>query len=109
MLREADTATRYLEMTKLLLDKGADVNSQNGAYHDILSAAFATGALGIVKLLLDYRPTVNAHDGKDTIDIYELAKDWVRAHEIIKLLLNGGMQISDQEDKEEPKDMVEIQ
>jgi len=39
------------EMTKLLLEKGADVNAQGGRYGNILQAASAQGHEAVVKLL----------------------------------------------------------
>jgi ankyrin repeat protein len=50
-------------MTKLLLDKGAEVNAQGGRYGNALQAASARGREAVVKLLLDKGSEVKAQGG----------------------------------------------
>ena len=54
-------------MVRLLLDKGADVNTQGGEYSNALQAAAAAaayqGSEAVVKLLLDKGADVNAQGG----------------------------------------------
>ena len=51
------------KVIKLLLDKGADVNAQNGYYHNALQAALIERYKAVVKLLLDKGVDVNVQDG----------------------------------------------
>jgi hypothetical protein len=52
------------ELVRLLLDKGADVNSQGGEYGNALQAALAYSHEVVVRLLLDKGVDVNAKGGQ---------------------------------------------
>ncbi|KAF2111508.1 ankyrin repeat-containing domain protein [Lophiotrema nucula] len=52
------------EMTKLLVDKGADVNTQGGWHGNALQAASAKGHKQIVRVLLEAHSEVNAQGGQ---------------------------------------------
>ncbi|KAL9096722.1 MAG: hypothetical protein Q9165_001210 [Trypethelium subeluteriae] len=59
---QAASRQGYIEIVKLLLDRGADVNAQ-GNYSNALQAASGGGYIEIVKLLLDRGADVNAQEG----------------------------------------------
>ena len=48
---------------RLLLDKGADVNAQDGLHDTALQAASHSGHEAVVRLLLDKGADVNAQGG----------------------------------------------
>lgn len=60
--RAEDDAKHYVEICKLLLDHGANVNSKGGKYGSPLLAALQECRLSVVKLLLEYGADVNAED-----------------------------------------------
>ena len=63
------TVTGYTEIVNILLDKGADVNTQGwGSRGNALEAASRNGHTEIVKILLDQGADMNAMD-----EIYENA------------------------------------
>ncbi|PSN59252.1 hypothetical protein BS50DRAFT_475913, partial [Corynespora cassiicola Philippines] len=53
-------ANGHVEMAKLLLDKGANVNAEGGEYGNALQEASDRGHKEIVQLLLDKGANVNA-------------------------------------------------
>ena len=65
------------QLVKLLLDQGADVNTQNGHYSNALQAASSEGHIEIVKMLLDHGANVNAQDG----DYYDNALEAASSQE----------------------------
>lgn len=54
----------HCEMTKLLFNKGADVNAKGGLYGNALQVASCEGHEVIAKLLLGKGADVNAHGGE---------------------------------------------
>ena len=60
----------HVEVARVLLDKGADVNAHGGMYDNALSAATWEGHANIVKLLLDQGADVNAQGGDNRLQIY---------------------------------------
>ena len=56
-------ASGLLQLSKLLLDSGADVNAQGGKYGNALQAAACNESLDITTLLLDSGADVNAQGG----------------------------------------------
>jgi ankyrin repeat protein len=81
-------------LTRMLLDKGADVNAQGGEHGNILYAALAKGNKEIVKLLLDKGADVNAQGG-----VYGnvlVAASFGGYKEIVKLLLDKGADVNAQ-------------
>ncbi|EXU98136.1 ankyrin repeat protein, partial [Metarhizium robertsii] len=78
----------HLEIVKLLLDKGADVNAQGGLYGTTLHAASSGGHLEIVQLLLDKGADVNAQGGEYGTALQGASS---RGHlEIVQLLQGRG-------------------
>jgi ankyrin repeat protein len=76
------------DVVKLLIEDGADVNTQGGRYSSSLQAASAQGHEQIVKLLLMNNADVNAQGGEHG---NALCAASARGHEqIVKLLLNNG-------------------
>jgi hypothetical protein len=81
-------------ITKLLLDKGADVNAKGGYYGNALQAASAGGHEQVVKTLLDKGADVNAQNG-----LYGNALQAASAggHEqVVKTLLDKGADVNAQ-------------
>jgi preprotein translocase subunit YajC len=89
------TALLGLSMvTRLLLDKGAEVNAQGGHYGNALQAALARGHEQVVKMLLDKGAKVNAQGG-----VYgnALQAALARGHEqVVKMLLDKGAEVNAQ-------------
>ncbi|OAP54807.1 hypothetical protein AYL99_11255 [Fonsecaea erecta] len=83
----------HVEIVKLLLDSGADVNAPGKRYSDTaLQAASAKGHVEIVKLLLDSGADVNA-PGKRYGTALQMAS--AKGHvEIVKLLLDSGADVN---------------
>ncbi|CAI9635606.1 unnamed protein product [Alternaria burnsii] len=81
-------------VTKLLLDKGADVNAQGGEYGNALQAASAGGHEQIVKTLLNKGADINA-EGGDYGNALQAAS--YNGHEqVVKTLLNAGAEVNAQ-------------
>jgi ankyrin repeat protein len=53
----------HTKVVKLLVDKGADVNTQGGDYGNALYAASQGGHEAVIKMLLDKGANVNAQGG----------------------------------------------
>jgi len=84
----------YPNLVELLLDKGADVNTQGGFYGNALQAASARGREQVVKLLLDKGADVNVQGG-----FYGNALQAALAggyEQIVKLLLDKGADVNAQ-------------
>ena len=82
------------EVVTLLLDKGADVNTQDGEYGSALQAAASTGDREIVTLLLDKGADVNAQGGFHGSALQAAASTGDR--EIVTLLLDKGADVNTQ-------------
>lgn len=54
----------YEQIVKILIQQGADLNAQGGAYDTALQAAASSGHGGIVRLLLDAGANINAKGGR---------------------------------------------
>jgi ankyrin repeat protein len=81
-------------MTRMLLEKGADVNAQGGYYGSALQAASARGHNEVVTLLLDKGADVNAQGGQYG-NALQLAL--VRGYkEVVMLLLDKGADVNAQ-------------
>ena len=78
----------YLQIVWLLLDKGADINSQSGLFGSALGAASAQGHLQVVQLLLDKGADINFQS-----EYYgsALGAASARGHlQVVQLLLDRG-------------------
>jgi ankyrin repeat protein len=83
-----------MEIVKLLLDKGADANAQDGQYGNALQAASARGHAEIAQLLLDKGADVNAQCGQYGNALQAAS---ARGHaEIAQLLLDKGADVNAQ-------------
>jgi hypothetical protein len=81
-------------LTRMLLDKGADVNAHGGRYGNALHAASEGGHEAVVKLLLDKGADVDAHGGVYGNALYAAS---VGGHEaVVKLLLDKGADVNAQ-------------
>ena len=81
-------------MVKLLLDKGADVNAQDGEYGNALRAASARGHETVVKLLLDRNANVNAQGRRYGNALQQASAKGHKA--VVKLLLDRGADVNAQ-------------
>ena len=85
----------FLESVEILVDNGADVNVQAGAYGNALIAASASGHIEIVQLLVEKGATINSHG-----DIYGttalVAASYEGHIEIVHLLVHEGADINSQ-------------
>jgi ankyrin repeat protein len=81
-------------ITRLLLDKGADVNAQGGEYGNALQAASWRSHDKIVKLLLDKGADVNAQGGEYGNALQ--AASFNGNKKIVKLLLDKGADVNAQ-------------
>ncbi|KAF2787420.1 ankyrin, partial [Melanomma pulvis-pyrius CBS 109.77] len=91
----------HYEMAKLLLDKGADINTQGGEYGNALQAASVQGHEQVVKLLLDKGANINAQGGYygNAHGLYSNALQAASVQgreQVVKLLLNKGANINAQ-------------
>jgi hypothetical protein len=81
-------------ITRLLLERGADVNAQGGEYGNALQAASFDGNEKIVKLLLDKGADVNAQGGRYGNALQAASS---RGHEaVVQLLLDTGADVNAQ-------------
>ncbi|KAI1567422.1 Ank-2 multi-domain protein [Pyrenophora tritici-repentis] len=88
------TMLGFSTITRLLLDKGADVNAQGGRFGNALQAASYGGYEQVVKALLDNGADVNAQGG-DYNNALQAAS--VRGHEqVVKMLLDKGADVNAQ-------------
>ncbi len=82
----------YKEMSQILLENGADINSTDGLDFTPLMHAAENGHLEVVKLLFDYKPDINARNwqGKTALMLATM-KVWKQiGSKIIQLLLENG-------------------
>ncbi|KXH34120.1 hypothetical protein CSIM01_07122 [Colletotrichum simmondsii] len=61
---QAASFNGHVEIVRLLLDRNADINAQNGAYGNALQTACYRGQLDIVQLLLERNADVNVEGGE---------------------------------------------
>ena len=85
-----------VEIIRLLLDKGADVNAQGGKHGNALQAAAYTGNLEVTRLLLDKGANVNAQGGEYDNALQAAAASWRAEVEVIRLLLDKGADVNAQ-------------
>jgi ankyrin repeat protein len=79
-------------MTRMLLDKGADVNEQGGEYGNALQAASSGGHEAVVKLLLDKGADVNAQGGEYGNALQAASLGGYET--VVRLLLNKGADVN---------------
>lgn len=75
-------------ITRFLLDKGADVNAQDGVYGGALEAAASKGKKEVVKLFLDHGADPNTRGGPYGSVLRAAA--FVGNKEVVQLLLDRG-------------------
>jgi hypothetical protein len=81
--------------TRLLLDKGAEVNAQGGVYGNALQAASYRGHEQVVKILLNKGAEVNAQQGGDYGSALQAAS-WGGYEQVVKILLDKGAEVNAQ-------------
>jgi ankyrin repeat protein len=79
-------------VTRMLLDKSADVNAQGGVYNNALQAASQGGYKEIVKMLLNKGANVNAQGGRYSNALQAASQGGYK--ETIKLLLETGADVN---------------
>jgi len=82
------------QLIRLLLDRGAEVNAQGGAFGNALQAASRGGHEKVIQVLLDRGAKVNAQGG-----LYDNALQAASAHgheQIVQVLLDRGAKINAQ-------------
>ena len=97
-LQAAVACMGHLDIVKLLLDHGADVNLHGGRYGNALQAAVYKGSLDIVTLLLDHGADVNVQGGYYGNALQAAASGGTL--EIVKLLLERGADVTVQPNSE---------
>ncbi|KAI1580556.1 Ank-2 multi-domain protein [Pyrenophora tritici-repentis] len=84
----------FSTVTRLLLDKGAEVNAQGGGYGNALQAASAGGYEQVVKTLLNAGAEVNAQGGRHGNALQAAS---ARGHkQVVKTLLDKGAEVNAQ-------------
>ena len=84
----------HKKVTKLVLDKGADVNANGGQYDNALQALSAGGYEAEVKLLLDNGANVNAQGGPFGNALQANSHEGHEA--MVKMLLDKGVDVNAQ-------------
>jgi ankyrin repeat protein len=85
---------RYETTVKILLDAGADVNTQGGYYGTALQAASSNGEEMVVKILLDAGADVNTQGGYYGTALQPALYEG--KEEIVKMLLDAGADVNTQ-------------
>ncbi|KAH6875175.1 hypothetical protein BKA58DRAFT_418768 [Alternaria rosae] len=81
-------------ITRMLLNKGANVNAQGGEFGNVLQAASSGGYEQVVKMLLDVGAEVNAQGGHYGNALYAASSE---GHEqVVKTLLDAGADVNAQ-------------
>ncbi|KAK8048380.1 hypothetical protein PG994_010110 [Apiospora phragmitis] len=88
------TVEGHLEVVKLLIERGADVNAQGGYYGNALYAASSGGHKEIVQTLLEKGADVNAQGGHYGNALY--AASYGGHKEIVQTLLEKGADVNAQ-------------
>jgi ankyrin repeat protein len=81
-------------VTRLLLDKDADVNAQGGEYGNALHAASYRGHEQVVKMLLDAGAEVNAQGGHYGNALHAASEGGHK--QVVKMLLDAGAEVNAQ-------------
>jgi uncharacterized membrane protein len=84
----------FSTITRLLLDKGAEVNAQGGDFGNALQAASRGGHEQVVKTLLDKGAEVNAQGGHFGNALQ--AASWGGHEQVVKTLLDKGAEVNAQ-------------
>ncbi|KUL90511.1 hypothetical protein ZTR_00271 [Talaromyces verruculosus] len=81
-----------LEIIQLLLERGADVNSQGGEYGNALQGAAREGHFGVVQLLIEKGAKVNAQGGEYGNALLGAVR---KGHfEVVQLLIEKGANVN---------------
>lgn len=80
-----------MDMLKLLLDAGVNVNAMDNLHETALYKAAENGDIDAVRLLLDYGADVNL--GRETPLIAALSDDSKNMHAIVQLLIDNGADV----------------
>ncbi|KAF7972855.1 hypothetical protein HWV62_16888 [Athelia sp. TMB] len=82
----------HVEIVRMLLDKGANVNAEGGTYGSALQAASVGGYLEVAKLLMDKGANVN-FEGGIYVSALRAASEFGHL-ELVKLLLDRGANVN---------------
>ena len=95
---QAASAHGHLEVVRLLLSEGAEVNMRGGRYLSALAAAVHSGQLGIVRLLLDAGADADANMQSDAggygSPLVAASTSPFKNLEIVRLLLDAGADVN---------------
>ena len=93
-------AERHLDIAKLLLEQGADINVQDKHGKTSLHAAQEGHEQQVIELLLEQGAKVDARDnlGKTTLH-YSAGDGAIKEEEIVKLLINAGADVNARDDE----------
>ena len=83
----------HLDVTRLLIDKGADMNQVDNFERTLLTAACLHGHLDVARLLIDNGANVNKADNKGVTPIYVAC--WHSHMDIAQLLIDNGADINE--------------
>ena len=94
-------ASQYnrINMVKLLLDKGADVNKKTEYGKTPLHYACIGDNLDMAKFLIDNGADVNAKDDNGETSLHIISKQYGSNTELIKLLIDNGADINSRDNK----------
>ena len=83
-----------IELIRLLLDRGVNINAQGGRYGNALQAAVFSGKIDVIQLLLDKGADINAQSGEYGSALQAAV---VRGNiKVIRLLLDMGADVNTQ-------------
>lgn len=93
----SEKTTSYHATVRLLLDRGAEINTKDAEESTALHSAVMQGHHEMVKLLLDRGAEINTKDAKGLTALHDAARQ--RNHGMMKLLLDYGADVRAGEDK----------
>ena len=90
-----DSINEIINIIDILLNAGADVNSQNNDLETVLMYASSGHHISIVKILLDAGADINCKDCDGLTALIRAVMEDKATEEIVKLLINAGADTTD--------------
>lgn len=81
----------YTEVTSLVLEKGADVNTVDETNQSLLSIAMARGQDDLIRTILGYRPDVEVKDADENTALHRIDR-WTPVASV-RLVVNSGAKL----------------